>query len=201
MSDLLRQFRASGASAAGLEGSKRGPAPFLPVADATHRRLLVIRQFLCRFHRRVYDCAPTPRSPSRRGRGQLAPRRPAHARSGPTRMGSISPRRFASTAPRNETSSQGCATATLMVASFSAIAIRRSYLACDTAAARPCCIRHSPASGFGPAAASRRTALRAGQSALTRRVQSARGADGFSERRNSVRCPRWRAFLMARRPS
>src|SRR5271170_310146 len=50
---------------------------------------------------------------------------------GATRMGSISPRRFASIAPRNDTSSHGWATATLIVASFCAAAIRRSYLSCE----------------------------------------------------------------------
>ena len=46
---------------------------------------------------------------------------------GPTRIGSIRPSLWASIAPRSETSSQGCATATLILVAFCAAAIRRLY--------------------------------------------------------------------------
>ena len=52
--------------------------------------------------------------------------------SGPTRIGSIRCSRHASTALPIDTSSQGCATATLIVASACAALIRRSYLACGS---------------------------------------------------------------------
>src|SRR4029079_9828572 len=49
---------------------------------------------------------------------------------GPTRIGTIRPAAAASTAPRSEVSSQGCATTVLTGGSCVALAINRSYLAC-----------------------------------------------------------------------
>ena len=46
---------------------------------------------------------------------------------GATRIGSIKPSLWASMAPRKETSSQGCATATLILVAFCAAAIKRLY--------------------------------------------------------------------------
>src|SRR6516162_2266450 len=49
---------------------------------------------------------------------------------GPTRIGSISCSLVASTTPSSETSSHGCATATLMVACACAVLINRWYFSC-----------------------------------------------------------------------
>src|SRR5260221_472414 len=49
---------------------------------------------------------------------------------GPTRIGSIRPRRSASTAPSSELSSQGCATATVGGRPCFALAISLSYFSC-----------------------------------------------------------------------
>src|ERR1700722_5677459 len=68
----------------------------------------------------IFDCAATDRTRS----------------TGPTRMGSTNRKFVASTTPRNDTSSHGCATATLIVVSFWAAAIRRSYLSCETEVVR-----------------------------------------------------------------
>jgi hypothetical protein len=51
-------------------------------------------------------------------------------------MGSTNRKFVASTTPRNDASSHGCATATLIVVSFWAAAIRRSYLSCETEVVR-----------------------------------------------------------------
>ena len=101
---------------------------FVGMQAALHQQLaLAFADQLRRPAPRRRGCGARRRSRGRQDRGRAPPPPPGSCAAGPTRTGTISPASAASSAPRSEVSSQGCATTVTAGASLRAAAIRRSY--------------------------------------------------------------------------